>query len=66
MMKYRSANALSREIKRNKDIDSYLDDNSPFFSEQDAQTLLSGIYATRPISKVELAKRSGMSLVFLH
>ncbi len=47
-------------------IDSYIKANEPFFTGESVQTLLAALYEKRSISKAALARRSGISEVYLH
>ena len=47
-------------------IDVYLRENEPYFSSQDITELLTDLYQKKHISKAALARKSGMSEVYLH
>ena len=47
-------------------LDQYIRENEGSFSDRSLQELLGELYARRPESKAGLARRSGMSEVYLH
>jgi len=47
-------------------IDAYLNSNRPYFSEQDVPELLTELYEKKSISKADLARNAGISVVYLH
>ena len=48
------------------DIDSYIKENEAYFVDRSVTELLSELYEHQNISKAELARRAGMSEVYLH
>ena len=65
-MKEKSTSDLSEELMGHSDIDAYLKGNQALFCDQDIAALLQAMYARRDISKAALARRAGMSEVYLH
>ena len=65
-MNEKSTDDLSQELMSDADIDSYLNENRAFFAEQSISGLLSSLYNAKAISKAALARRAGMSEVYLH
>lgn len=57
---------LCRALERDSGLDDYLRDNRDLFICPDVPALIAGLYQTRSFSKAELARRSGMSEVYLH
>lgn len=48
------------------DIDSYIKENQAYFVSRSVTELLAELYEHQNISKAELARRAGMSEVYLH
>ena len=65
-MKEKTTDSLLQELMSAPSIDTYIKENSPFFSEQSISGLLTALYDQRSISKATLARQSGMSEVYLH
>ena len=65
-MKEKSTDDLSQEMMSQSSIDSYLRDNQPFFANQSVAELLAELYQEKGFSKAALARRAGMSEVYLH
>lgn len=65
-MKRKSTGDLSSDLKKIEDIDAYLNANRPFFTENDVPQLLEELYEKKDFSKADLARKSGMSIVYLH
>lgn len=57
---------LSRELMSQPDLDAYIRENQEIFVQRDFDRLLLRLYKSRHLSKVELARRSGISEVYLH
>lgn len=57
---------LCQELMSESDIDSYIKENQCYFDDSSVAELLSEFYKRQDISKAELARRSGMSEVYLH
>ncbi len=58
--------ALLRELKETEDLAGCLQRNQARFRHQTVAEGLTNVYKTRSISKAELARRSDVSLVYLH
>lgn len=65
-MKEKTTGDLRSELMSTSDIDSYLSENQPYFSEESISELLMEMYRKRSISKAALARKAGMSEVYLH
>ena len=65
-MKEKSTDNLRQELMDAPDIDAYIKENGPYFSDQSIAGLLTELYDRRSISKATLARQSGMSEVYLH
>lgn len=65
-MKEKTTGDLSRELMDKSDIDSYLKENQEYFFHKDMTELLAGIFEKKEISKAALARKAGMSEVYLH
>ena len=57
---------LSQELMSEADIDSYIKENQSYFTDRNVAELLTELYDHQRISKAELARRSGVSEVYLH
>lgn len=62
----KSTDNLNQELMAESDIDSYIKKNQPFFADRSITDLLTELYSHQEISKAELARRAGMSEVYLH
>ena len=65
-MKSKSTNDLNEELMQESNIDAYINDNRQFFSDQSIAELLTGLYEKKSISKAALARKAGISEVYLH
>ena len=65
-MKEKTTSDLSSELMQESDIDSYLSNNQPYFSDESISELLVEMYQSKSISKAALARQAGMSEVYLH
>ena len=65
-MKEKSTSELIEELMSEPNIDSYINDNEPLFSDKSIAELLSELYVKKNISKAALARKAGMSEVYLH
>lgn len=65
-MNTKNTSDLREELMTESDIDSYLKENRRYFASQSTTKLLASFYEQQSISKAELARRSGMSEVYLH
>ena len=57
---------LRQELMSAASIDSYIHDNAAYFSAQSITESLEKLYERKSIPKAALARRSGMSEVYLH
>ena len=57
---------LNQELMERADLSGYISENSGMFTEAGAAELLSEMYKKVDITKAELARRAGMSEVYLH
>lgn len=57
---------LNQELMAEADIDSYIKKNQHYFDDRSVTELLAEFYDGRELSKAELARRAGMSEVYLH
>ena len=65
-MKDKSTDDLRQELMSESSINSYIDNNRSFFSDRSVAELLSDLYEKKSISKAALARKAGMSEVYLH
>ena len=65
-MKDKTTDDLSQALMEQPSIDSYLRENRPFFAGQSIGELLSAYYERTDLSKAALARKAGMSEVYLH
>lgn len=65
-VKEKTTGDLSNELMQESDIDSYLSSNQPYFSDESISELLVEMYQSKSISKAALARKAGMSEVYLH
>ena len=64
-MKSKSTNDLNEELMQESNIDAYINDNRQFFSERSISELLTELYEKKSISKAALARKAGISEVYL-
>ena len=57
---------LRSELMETADLDSFLKENADNFKRQSVQELLQSMFLKTDLSKAELARRSGVSTVYLH
>ncbi|MBR5093904.1 MAG: helix-turn-helix transcriptional regulator [Oscillospiraceae bacterium] len=57
---------LQQELMASEDLDRFLSENEDSFEAEGAGPMLRRLYETSDISKAELARRSGMSTVYLY
>ena len=62
----KSTDDLKQELMEQADLDQYIKENEAFFLETDLTAVLAKLYEARELTKSELARRSGMSEVYLH
>ena len=65
-MENKTTGDLSHDLMSEANIDSYLHDNQPFFANQSIAELLAELYEKKDFSKAALARKAGMSEVYLH
>ena len=65
-MKDKPTDDLSQALMAESNIDSYLRENQPFFAGQSIAELLAVYYERTDLSKAALARKAGMSEVYLH
>ena len=65
-MKKKTTDDLRQELMDQPNIKAYLSDNQPYFMEIGILELLERLHKRTGLSKAELARRSGMSEVYLH
>ena len=62
----KSTDDLKQELMEQADLDQYIKENEAFFLETDLTAVLAKLYEARELTKSALARRSGMSEVYLH
>ncbi len=65
-MNDKTTGELTSELMSRASIDLYLSSNASSFSEQNVSELLTQLYEKKSITKAELARRAGISEVYLH
>lgn len=65
-MENKTTDDLSQALMSEPDIDSYLRENQPFFAGQSIAELLALYHERTSLSKAALARKAGMSEVYLH
>ena len=65
-MQDKSTDDLRQELMESPDLEQYLAENDAFFSSKDAAAILNQLFKKCGLSKAALAKRSGMSDIYLH
>lgn len=65
-MEEKTTDDLRLELMSQSSIDSYLRENQRYFSRQSITELLASLYQKRSCSKAALARKAGMSEVYLH
>lgn len=65
-VKKKSNSSLYDRLLEEPDLDAYLEANRSLFSTQTCTGLLAELYKKHPACKAALARRSGMSSVYLH
>lgn len=65
-MEQKSTEDLNLELMQNNSIDSYIKDNQALFLDKGVGEALSELWKKSSISKIALARRAGMSEVYLH
>ena len=62
----KDTNNLQQELMAAPDLDRFLTENQDNFNDGNIHELLNTLFQKRKLSKAALAKRSGMSEVYLH
>lgn len=65
-MERKSTGQLNQELMQASSLGEYVSENRDAFSEQAVSQLLSELYEKKSISQAALARRAGMSEVYLH
>lgn len=65
-MSDKTTSDLRQELMEDNSIDTYLQGNAALFVNQDVVALLTGLYEQKHLTKAALARRAGMSEVYLH
>ena len=65
-MKKKSTGDLGQELMDQPNLDAYIHANQESFLDSNITELLSRLYEQKEISKAELARRAGISEVYLH
>lgn len=65
-MEEKNTGELYQELMEDPDLDSYLSGNRAYFQGRDPNVFLEDLYNRKDISKAALARKSGMSEVYLH
>ena len=65
-LKEKDTDDLSRDLMENPNIDSYISNHEFDFSDLSVTELLTAIYQKKSISKAALARKAGISEVYLH
>lgn len=65
-MKKKSTSDLSQELMSQPNLNAYISSNRASFVEEPVAELLTALYQKRKLSKAALARRAGMSEVYLH
>ena len=65
-LKEKATDDLTRELMSEANLDTYLKACQPYFSDCTIAQLLETLYERRDLSKAALARKAGMSEVYLH
>lgn len=65
-MRKKSTDDLSQELMSQPNLDQYIAENEAYFTGVDISSFLAELYEKCGLSKAELARRAGMSEVYLH
>ena len=65
-MEEKTTGDLTRELMSQANLDLYLKDNQPLFSDSNVAEFLLALCKKNPIAKIALARKAGMSEVYLH
>ena len=62
----RDTDSLRSELMETADLDAFLSENADSFHHESVQELLNQLFLKTDLTKAELARRSGVSAVYLH
>ena len=65
-MREKTTDDLTQELMEQADLDRYITENEAYFAEMDLISVLTRLYKKCGLSKAELARRAGMSEVYLY
>ena len=65
-MEEKSTSQLSQELMQASSLSEYINGNRDIFINPDVTALLNALYEKRALSKAALARKAGMSEVYLH
>lgn len=65
-MRKKTTDDLTQELMEQADLDRYITENAAYFAKTDLTSVLTRLYKKCGLSKAELARRAGMSEVYLH
>ena len=65
-MKEKTTSDLKQELMGQADLDKYIKDNQAYFKDTEISQALSRICRERSVVKADLARRAGISEVYLH
>ena len=65
-MEEKSTSQLNEELLQASSLSDYVNGNRAAFTEKDVAELLSALYEKKKLSKAALARKAGMSEVYLH
>ena len=65
-MSDKTTSDLRQELMEDNSIDTYLQGNAALFVNQDVVVVLTELYEQKHLTKAALARRAGMSEVYLH
>ena len=65
-MEEKSTSQLNEELLQASSLSDYVNGNRAAFTEKDVAELLSALYEQKKLSKAALARKAGMSEVYLH
>ncbi len=65
-MEEKNTGDLSQELMSQPDLDAYIQENLCAFDERNFAELLTALYDKKDLSKATLARRAGISEVYLH
>ena len=65
-VKDKSTSDLSQELMSEASIDQYIRENQSFFADTSVAELLSQLYEKKTLTKAALARKAGMSEIYLH